>query len=71
MEDVLHNFVSFRQEFCRDLVREGRLDWDVFQLEADLADQASTDSWHPVGDRTSSPESRTSRTRRWGVRRRR
>jgi hypothetical protein len=70
MEDVLHNFVSFRQEFCRDLVREGRLDWDGFQLEADLADQASTEAWPPVGDRTPPAESRTPRTRRWGVRRR-
>jgi len=62
---------EFRREYCRELVREGRLDWLGFDLEADLAGNGSAGDRYRVGDVEPVGEDRGSRTRRWGVRRRR
>jgi hypothetical protein len=70
MPSLEARLAEFRREYCRDLVREGRLDWLGFDLEADLA-EGSTEAGRPVGDRTASAEGRRSGARRWGVRRRR
>jgi hypothetical protein len=60
--------VSLRQTYCRDLVQEGRLDWDGFDLGDVDVDPVVTAEPHADG-RTRSIGRESPRRRRWRRRR--
>jgi hypothetical protein len=63
---------TFLQAHCRDLVREGRLDWDGFDVEAKVADDDAPDTdQQAMGRHTPVIERRSPRQPRWGRSRRR
>jgi hypothetical protein len=63
---------TFLQTHCRDLVREGRLDWDGFHIEAGVADEDPSDpDQQAMCRQTPTVERRSSRRPRWGRSRRR
>ena len=61
----------FHQTYCRDLVREGRLDWDGFDIEAGVAGDHASNPDQPATGHTPEIERRSSRQPRWGRTRRR
>jgi hypothetical protein len=63
-------FALFRQAYCRELIREDRLDWDAFSTETNPPTGLATDNPPTIPGRTPTIKRRVTLRRPWTGRRR-